>query len=115
MNAYADLVVAVKPCVHSVADHCLSVGLLSEEAYNTIIQRHDLIDTHKARILLSNIRDAISQKPECLRHLITVLHNVRGCEGIVHRLEDIYIPLKVHVYATTAYILFFNIFSGFFR
>ena len=89
MSAYADLVVAMKPCVHSVADHCLSVGLLSEEAYDTIIQRHDLIDSHKARILLSNIRDAISQKPECLRHLITVLHNVGGCEGLVHRLENI--------------------------
>ena len=30
MSVYADLVVAMKPCVHSVADHCLSVGLISE-------------------------------------------------------------------------------------
>ena len=89
MSVYADLIVAVKPCVQSVADLCLSVGLLSEEVYDTIIQRNDLIDSHKARILLSNIRDAISQKPECLRRFITVLHNVGSCEGLVHRLENI--------------------------
>ena len=88
MSVYADLVVAVKPCVHSVADHCLSVGLISEETYDTIIQR-DLIDSHKARILLRNIQVAVSQKPESLQCFITVLNNVGGCEELVHKLQNI--------------------------
>ena len=88
MGGYADLVVAVKPCVHSVADHCLSVGLISEEAYDNI-QRHDLIDSHKARILLNNIRNAVSRKPESLQCFITVLNNVGGCEELVHKLQNI--------------------------
>ena len=87
MSVYADLVVTVKPCVHSVADHCLSVGLISEEAYDIIIQRHDLLDTDKARILLSHIRDAVSQKPESLLCFITVLNNVGDCEELVHKLQ----------------------------
>ena len=89
MRMFPDLIVAVKPCVHSVADHCLSVGLISKETYDTIIQRHDLIDSHKARILLSNIRDAVSQKPKSLRCFITVLNNVGGCEDMVHKLARI--------------------------
>ena len=89
MSGYADLVVAVKPCVDSVADHCLSVGLILVETYDTIIQRHDLIDTQKARILLSHIRDAVSQKPERLQCFITVLNNVGGCEELVRKLQNV--------------------------
>ena len=87
MSVYPDLVVTVKPCVDSVADHCLSVGLISVEAYDDIIQRHDLIDSDKARILLSHIRYAVSQKPESLLCFITVLNNVGGCEELVHKLQ----------------------------
>ena len=89
MSVYTDLVGTVKPCVHSVADHCLSVGLISVEAYDTIIQRHDLIDHDKARILLSHIRDAVSQKPESLQCFITVLNNVGYCEELVHKLQNV--------------------------
>ena len=89
MRMFPDLIFSVKPCVHSVADHCLCLELISEETYDTIIQRHDLIDSHKARILLSNIRDAISKEPKSLRCFITVLNKVGGCEDIVHKLERI--------------------------
>ena len=89
MSVYADLVVTLKPCVDSVADQCVGVGLISVEAYDTIIQRHDLIDSHKARILLSHIRDAVSQKPESLQCFITVLNNVGDCEELVHKLQNI--------------------------
>ena len=91
MSIYADLVVATKSCVHSVADHCLSVGLISEEAYDTIFLC-DLTDSVKARIFLRNISDAVSQKPKSLQCFITVLNNVGGCEDIVHKLEK-----KVHL------------------
>ena len=89
MSVYADLVITVKPCVDSVADQCVGVGLILVEAYDTIIQRHDLIDSRKARILLSHIRDAVSQKPESLQCFITVLNNVGGCEELVHKLQSV--------------------------
>ena len=87
MSVFADLVVTVKPCVHSVADHCLSEGLISVEAYYTINNLHNLIDSDKARILLRHIQDAVSQKPESLLCFITVLNNVGGCEELVHKLQ----------------------------
>ena len=88
MRVYADLVIAMKPCVHSVADHCLSLGLISEYTYDIIMQ-HDLIDSDKARILHSSInRDAISQKTESLRLFITVMSNIGDFDNLVHRLEN---------------------------
>ena len=89
MSVYADLVGTVKSCVLSVADRCLSVGLISKDAYDTIIQRRDLIDSDKARILLSHIGDAVSQKPESLQCFITVLNDVGGCEELVHKLQNV--------------------------
>ena len=77
----------MKPCVHSVADHCLSVELISEYTYDIIMQ-HDLIDSDKARFLHSSIRDAISQKTESLCLFITVMSNIGDFDNLVHRLEN---------------------------
>ena len=93
MSVYADLVEAVKHSVNTVADHCLSTGLISKETYDTIIKRHDLIDVDKARILLSNIQDAISRNAESLHMFIAVLTKVGGFESLVHEIEVcVYLP-----------------------
>ena len=87
MSVYADLVEAVKHSVNTLADHCLSTGLISKETYDTIIKRHDFIDVDRARILLSNIQDAISRNAESLDVFIAVLTKVGGFESLVHEIK----------------------------
>ena len=87
MSVYADLVEAVKHSVNTLADHCLSTGLISKETYDTIIKRHDFIDVDRARILLSNIQDAISRNAESLDVFIDVLTKVGGFESLVHEIK----------------------------
>ena len=86
MSVYADLVVAVEPSVNTVADHCHSMGLISKDVYDTIIQR-DLIRADKARILLSSIRDAISRNEESLHQFTSTLNKVGDFEYLVQKLE----------------------------
>ena len=86
MSVYADLVVAVKPSVNTVADHCHSMGLISKDVYDTIIQR-DLIRADRARILLSSIRDAISRNEESLHLFTSTLNKVGDFEYLVQKLE----------------------------
>ena len=88
MSVYADLVVAVEPTVNTVSDHCHSMGLISKNVYDTIIQRGDLIRAEdKARILLSSIRDAISRNEEYLHQFISALNKVGDFEYLVQKLE----------------------------
>ena len=86
MSVYADLVVAVEPSVNTVADHCHSMGLISKDVYDTIIQR-DLIRADKARILLSTIRDAISRNEESLHQFTSALNKAGDFEYLVQKLE----------------------------
>ena len=86
MSVYADLVVAVEPIVNTLADHCHSMGLISKDVYDTIIQR-DLIRADKARILLSSIRDAISRNKESLHQFNSALNKVGDFEYLVQKLE----------------------------
>ena len=86
MSVYADLVVAVEPSVNTVADHCHSMGLISKDVYDTIIQR-DLIRADKARILVSSIRDAISRNEESLHQFTSALNKVDDFEYLVQKLE----------------------------
>ena len=86
MSVYADLVVAVEPSVNTVADQCHSMGLISKDVYDTIIQR-DLIRADKARILLSTIRDAISRNEESLHQFTSALNKAGDFEYLVQKLE----------------------------
>ena len=86
MSVYADLVIAVEPSVNTVADHCHSMGLISKDVYDTIIQR-DLIKADKARILVSSIRDAISRNEESLHQFTSALNKVDDFEYLVQKLE----------------------------
>ena len=89
MSVYADLIVAVEPRVYRVADHCLSMRLISMDVYDTIIQRRDLISADKTRILLNSIRDAISRNEESLHQFTSALNKVGDCEYIIHKLENL--------------------------
>ena len=87
MSVYADLVIAVEPSVNHVADHCHSMGMISKDVYDTIIQRGDLIRADKARILLSSIRDAISRNEEFLHQFTSTLNKAGDFEYLVQKLE----------------------------
>ena len=87
MKFYPDLVSALKPCVKSVADYCISVGLISEDTYDNIIQR-DLSDKDKARILLSNIRTTISSNAKAFDDFITVMEKVDACKSLVEKMQS---------------------------
>ena len=86
MRFYPDLVSALSPCVKSVADYCISIGLISEETYDSIIQR-DLIDKDKARILLSNIRTTISSNAKAFNDFIRVMEKVDACKSLLERMR----------------------------
>ena len=86
MSVYADLVVAVEPSVNTVANHCHSMGLISKDVYDTIIQRV-LIRADKARTLLSSIQDAISRNEESLHQFTSTLNRAGDFEYLVQKLE----------------------------
>ena len=69
-----------------MADHCHSMGLISKDVYDTIIQR-DLIRADKARILVSSIRDAISRNEESLHQFTSALNKVDDFEYFLQKLE----------------------------
>ena len=79
----------MRPSINTVADHCLSTGLISKDTYNTIIRRNDLVDSDKSRILLSDIQDVISRRAESLQDFIAVLNKIGGFEHLLHKLESI--------------------------
>ena len=88
MRFYPDMVATLNPCVKSIADYCISVGLISEDTYDNIIQR-DLSDKDKARILLSNIRTTISSNAKAFDDFITVMEKVDACKNLVERMQSV--------------------------
>ncbi len=87
LSVYPDLVLTVTPCVMTVADHCYSIGLISQYTYDQLIQRVDWIDTDKARILLSNIRTVLLSTPGVLTEFVTILSRVVGCKLVADKLQ----------------------------
>ncbi len=72
LNVYPDLVLSVKHCVMTVADHCYSIGLISPDMYDQLLQRLNWIDVEKTRNLLSSIRTVLSTRPTALKEFVTV-------------------------------------------
>lgn len=69
-----NLVSAVSRSVHSVADHCLATGLISEECYESIVETSGNSAT-KARHLLQAVKGAITTDHDCFGvFLDRVLH-----------------------------------------
>ncbi len=87
LSVYPDLVLSVKPCVMTVADHCYSKGFLSQYIYDQLIQRVDWIDTDKARILLSNIRTVLLSTPDVLTEFTTILSKVDDCKLVADKIQ----------------------------
>ena len=87
MRFYPDLVSALMPCVNSVSDYCISVGLISEDTYDNIIQL-DLTNKDKARILLSNIRTTLSSNAKAYDDFIIVIEKVDACKYLVERMQS---------------------------
>ena len=55
----------------TVADHCYSIGLITEDTYDQLVPS-GLNDKHKARILLGNVRTVLSSRPSALKEFVTV-------------------------------------------
>ena len=83
---FAKLVEGLKSDIHTVADHCLSVGLISTETYDTITECNST-RADKTRLLLRNIGNAISLDSTSLHLFTSVLNDVGSHEDLVALLE----------------------------
>ncbi len=88
LSVYPDLVVSVKPCVMTVADHCYSIGLISPDMYDQLCQRQNWIDVEKTRNLLSSIRTVLSTRPTALKEFVTVLSQVDYCRQVADKIQQ---------------------------
>ncbi len=87
LSVYPDLVLSMKHCVMTVADHCYSKRLVTEDAYDQLIQRMDLTDKHKARILLGNVRSVLSSRPSALKEFVTILSEEDYCKQVADKIQ----------------------------
>ncbi len=88
LSVYPDLVLSVKPCVMTVADHCYSIGLVSPDMYDQLLQHQNWIDVEKTRNLLSSIRTVLSTRPTALKEFVTVLSQVDYCRQVADQLKQ---------------------------
>ncbi len=84
LSVYLDLVLSVKPCVMTVADHCYSIGLISPDMYEQLLQREAWINVEKTRNLLNNIRTV----PTALKEFVTVLSQVDYCRQVADKIQQ---------------------------
>ncbi len=89
LSVYPDLVLSVKPCVMTVADHCYSIGLITEDNHDQLVQRVDLTDKHKARILLGNVRTVLSSRPSALKEFVNVLFQTGECKHVADKIQQL--------------------------
>ena len=80
------LVSCLQPCINSVADHCLSEGLVSEETYTSILELN-MTSGNMTRRLLMNIKQTISQEPNAMDKLCCILTEVGGYDSVVKDLK----------------------------
>ena len=83
---FARLVEGLKSDIHTVADNCLSVELISSETYDTITECNST-RADKTRLLLRSISNAISFDSRSLHLFTSVLNDVGGHEDLVALLE----------------------------
>ncbi len=88
LSVYPDMVNSVTPCVMTVADHCYSIGLISQYTYKQFCQRRDLIDEDRARNLLDNIREVFSCKPSALKEFVTILFQTGECNDVADKIQQ---------------------------
>ncbi len=86
LSVYPDLVHSVKLCVMTVADHCYSIGLISQYTYDQL-RELNLINEDKARTLLDNIRRVFSSRPSALKEFATVLFQTRECNHLADKIQ----------------------------
>ena len=72
----------------TVADHCYSIGLISQYTYDQLRERKDLIDEDRARTLLDNIRRVFSSRPSALKEFVTVLFQTGECNHVADKLQQ---------------------------
>ncbi len=88
LSVYPDLVLSVKSCVMTVADHCYSIGLISPDMYDQLCQRQNWMDVEKTRNLLSSIRTVLSTRPTALKEFVTVLSQVDYCRQVADQIQQ---------------------------
>ncbi len=88
LNVHPNLVSSVTPCVMTVADKCYSIGLISTDMYDQLLQRENWIDVEKTRNLLSSIRTVLSTRPTALKEFITVLSQVHYCRQVADKIQQ---------------------------
>ncbi len=86
LSVYPDLVHSVKPCVMTVADHCYSMGLISQYTYDQL-RELNLINEDRARTLLDNIHRVFSSRPSALKEFVTVLFQTGECNHLADKIQ----------------------------
>ncbi len=86
LSVYPDLVHSVKPCVMTVADHCYSIGLISQYTYDQL-RELNLINEDRARTLLDNIRRVFPTRPSALKEFVTVLFQTGECNHLADKIQ----------------------------
>ncbi len=87
LRVYPDLVLSVKHCVMTVADHCYSIGLITEDTHDELVSSV-LNDKHKARILLGNVRTFLSSRPSALKEFVTILFQTGECNDVADKIQQ---------------------------
>ena len=82
------LVETLQFSIGSMADHCLSSKLISEETYDTITAT-DATNKEKARVLLHNVISNISLSTSRLEDFVAVLEAINDCQFLVEKLRKI--------------------------
>ena len=83
---FARLVEGLKSDILTMADHCLSVGLISTKTYDSITECNST-RADQTRLLLRNIGNAVSLDSTSLHLFTSILNDVGGHEDLVALLE----------------------------
>ncbi len=86
-NVHPNLVSSVTHCVMTVADKCYSIGLISTDMHDQLLQRENWINIEKTRNLLSSIRTVLSTRPTALKEFVTVLSQVHYCRQVADKIQ----------------------------
>ncbi len=65
-----------------------SIGLISPDMYDQLLQRQNWINVEKTRNLLNSIRTVLSTRPTALKEFVTVLSQVDYCKQVADKIQQ---------------------------
>ena len=91
------LVTAFSSCIQSLLDQFLAKGLITDEAYDKILESTSQSSKDKARIVLSDIKDVVRTEEDCFLTVLSILKEIFGNKDkLVSDIEDQYLKQASH-------------------